>query len=96
MSQKPMAHMRGWKVVYVAHSEPEASIVAGRLESMGIETFVHRETTGNAAYGVYMDPFGDVSVLVHPDDYDQALALLDEEVEDALLADEDDADEAQP
>ena len=42
-----------WKVVYVAHSEPEASIVAGRLESMGIETFVHRETTGNAAYGVY-------------------------------------------
>jgi Putative prokaryotic signal transducing protein len=93
MSQQSTAHALGWKVVYVAHSEPEASIVAGRLETQGIETFIHRETTGNLAYGVYIDPFGDVSVLVHPHNYDQAAAILDEDVSDVLSDDGDEADE---
>jgi len=92
MSQRPPVHTLGWKVVYIARSEPEASIVAGRLETQGIETFIHRETTGNLAYGVYIDPFGEVSVLVHPDQYEQAAALLDEDVSDDFI-NADDADE---
>jgi hypothetical protein len=90
MSQQPPVHALGWEVVYIAHSEPEASIVAGRLETQGIETFIHRETTGNLAYGVYLDPFGEVSILVHPDDYDRAAALLDEDVSSELPDDKTD------
>lgn len=94
MSQRPPTPAEGWMIVYVAHSEPEALIVAGRLENQGIEAFVHREVTGNA-YGVYTDPLGEVSVLVHPDDYEQAAAILDEDVEgeddeDASVVQDDD------
>ncbi|MEO8394676.1 MAG: DUF2007 domain-containing protein [Chloroflexota bacterium] len=96
MSQQPTAHALGWKVVYVASNEPEAAIVAGRLEADGIETFVHREATGGLAYGVYLDPLGEVSVLVHPDAYDQAAAILDEDVSDILPDHEDQPDDDQP
>jgi len=67
-------------VVYVAHSEPEAIIVAGRLQNEGIETFIHREPVGNV-YGIYADPLGEVTVFVHPRDYDQAAGILDEDVD---------------
>lgn len=92
MTQPPIAHYEGWKIVYTAHSEPEALVVAGRLENQGIDAFVHREVTGSA-YAVYTDPFGDVSVLVHPDDFDDASAILAEDVSDEPS---EDADENQP
>jgi hypothetical protein len=95
MSQPRFAHATGWKVVYVAHSEPEASIVAGRLETQGIETYIHREATGGLAYGVYLDPLGEVSVLVQPDHFDRAAALLDEEGSDDLSDDDAGVDESQ-
>jgi len=65
-------------VVYVAYSEPEAYIVAGRLQSEGIDAFVHQEPVGRA-YGFSMGPLGEVKVLVRPEDYDQALTILDDE-----------------
>ena len=67
-------------VVYIATSEPEAYIVAGRLKSEGIETFVHQEPVAKA-YGFTVGPFGEIKVLVGAEDYDRALEILDENVE---------------
>ena len=82
-------------VVYIAHSEPEAYIVAGRLESEGIKAWVHQEPVGRA-YGLSIGPLGEVKVLVSPEDYDQALAILDEddvESDDTDIIPEDDEDD---
>lgn len=65
-------------VVYVAYSEPEAYVVAGRLESEGIKAFVHQEPVGRA-YGLSVGPLGEVKVLVHPQNYDTALAILEDD-----------------
>lgn len=65
-------------VVYVASSEPEAYVVAGRLQSEGIGTFVHQEPVGRA-YGLTVGPLGEVKVLVHPEQYEQALNILDDD-----------------
>lgn len=81
-------------VVHIAHSEPEAYIVAGRLQSEGIPTFVHQEPVGKA-YGLSVGPLGEVKVLVRPEDFDQALAILDDndyESSDTDLALDDDAE----
>ena len=80
MNNQPQSSSPPWVVAYTAHSEPEAIIVAGRLQNEGIETFVHREVVGGNPYGVYLDPQGEVSVLVHPQNYDQALRILEEDV----------------
>ncbi len=80
MSQRPIAQPDGWMVAYIASSEPEAYIVAGRLESEGIQAFVHQEPAGRA-YGLTVGPLGEVKVLVLPEDYDTALAILEEDVD---------------
>ena len=84
-----------WIVVYIATSDPEAYIVAGRLKSEGIETFVHQEPIAKA-YGFSVGPLGEIKVLVGAEDYDRALAILDEDAEadnsedtDIILEDDD-------
>ena len=67
-------------VVYIATSEPEAYIVAGRLQSEGIEVFVHQEPIARA-YGFSVGTLGEIKVLVSPEDYDRALTILDEDAE---------------
>ena len=67
-------------VVYIATSEPEAYIVAGRLKSEGIETFVHQEPIARA-YGFSVGTLGEIKVLVGAEDYDQALEILEEDAE---------------
>jgi hypothetical protein len=81
-----------WMVVYVAYNEPEAYIVAGRLESEGIKAFVHQEPVGRA-YGLSVGPLGEVKVLVHPDNYDQAVDIIDDDefvAEDTDIVPDDD------
>lgn len=73
-------------VVYVAYSEPEAYVVAGRLKSEGVDSFVHQEPVGRA-YGLSVGPLGEVKVMVRPDQYDQALTILDD---DEYVSDETD------
>jgi hypothetical protein len=84
-----LQNINGWMVVYVAYSEPEAYVVKGRLESEGIGAFVHQEPIGRA-YGLTVGPLGEVKVLVRAEEYDQALAILEEDI------DEDDDDESLP
>ena len=95
-SPKSLTPSNAWMVAYVAYSEPEAYIVAGRLKSEGIDTFVHQEPVGSA-YGIHIGKLGEVKVLVRPEDYDRALTILDEDEDDSadtdLVLDDDDLDE---
>ena len=76
-------------VVYVAGSDPEAHNVAGRLQSEGVPTWVHQEPVGSA-YGITVGPLGEGRVLVRSDDYERALAILEQDDSDFLLIDSDD------
>ena len=86
-----------WMVVYIAHNIGEAHIVAGRLESEGIPAMVN-QVLGASAFGFTIGEFGQIKVLVNPDDYAAALELLqaDDELHalpddtDAIIYDEDD------
>lgn len=69
-----------WIAVYTAHNLPEAQIVAGRLEYEGIPTLVNYPV-GGTSMGIYL---GAISVLVHPDHYAQALAILETDELDEL------------
>src|ERR1700709_2401337 len=72
-----------WMVVYIASSEPEAYIVAGRLNSEGIETFVHQEPVAKA-YGFSGWRIRSTQGLVPAEDYDRALEIPIEDVEAAF------------
>lgn len=66
----------GWMAVYIANSVPDAYIVVGRLEVEGIRSWVQQEAAG-AALGLTVGQMGAVQVLVNPEDYDAAMAILD-------------------
>lgn len=88
-----------WMIVYITYNFLEAQIVAGRLESEGIQALVHQEA-GASAIGIRIGRMGEVKVLVRPVDYDAAEAILFPDVPDALpddvdriIFDDDDEDE---
>jgi hypothetical protein len=59
----------------------EASIIAGRLHSLGIPAVIHREAA-SMALAVVVGPLGEARVLVPEAYYDLAMATL--EPDDAL------------
>lgn len=69
-------------IVYIAHSEPEAYIVVGRLDSEGIPAFVQQEPLGRA-YALNVGILGEIKVVVRAADYERAAAILDEDVDDS-------------
>ena len=75
-------------VVYVTHHIHEAQIVAGRLESDGIATMLHKEP-GASAIGITIGKLGEIKILVHPTQYDLALSLLFPDEADSLPDDVD-------
>jgi Putative prokaryotic signal transducing protein len=89
MNNLSQSSPQSWVAAYTAHSEPEAIIVAGRLQNEGIETYVHREVVGGNPYGVYLDPLGEVTVLVHQKDFEQARLILEADVADDERDEED-------
>lgn len=64
-----------WIVIYITHNLPEAHIVAGRLEHEGIPAIVDY-MAGRSALGLTIGTWGEVRVLVHPDDYEIAHLIL--------------------
>ena len=57
MSENPLAQSsHELMVVYIANSEPEAYVVAGRLQNEGIPAIVHQEPVGRA-YGLALVPW---------------------------------------
>lgn len=77
-----------WMVVHVTYDFHEAHIVAGRLQSEGIAAMVHQQA-GASAMGIHIGRLGEIRVLVHPQDYDLAISILDPEEADALPDDVD-------
>ena len=75
--------MTEWMIVYETPSETDAHIVAGRLQVAGIPAHVYRQP-GAAALGITIGRLGTVTVLVNPDDFERARALLEAEYVDEL------------
>ncbi|MBC8098752.1 MAG: DUF2007 domain-containing protein [Armatimonadetes bacterium] len=69
-----------WLTVYTAQHISEAQIVAGRLQSEGIPAMVHYPV-GGSAMGIYL---GAVRVLVRPEHFDLAEAVLSPDEANAL------------
>jgi hypothetical protein len=65
-------------VIYTASNIPEAQIVAGRLQSEGINALINYPI-GGSAIGIRL---GSISVLVKPNDYQAANEILFAEDED--------------
>lgn len=81
MSQKmPSQTGNEWMLVYETPFFEEAHVIAGRLESEGIQTMVSRQT-GAGAFGLEVGALGGVVVLVRPADFEMARAILAEEPE---------------
>lgn len=87
----------GWMAVYVTNNVPDAYIVVGRLESEGFKSWVQQEAAG-AAFGLTVGQMGAVQVLVNPEDYDAAMAVLETDFsgedfdDEALEAGDDDVE----
>ncbi|MEO0562624.1 MAG: DUF2007 domain-containing protein [Chloroflexota bacterium] len=64
-----------WTVVYMTPHYSEAHMIAGKLQSAGIEPYVHSQP-GASALGITLGVMGNISVLVRPSDYDQAMHLI--------------------
>lgn len=72
-----------WMVIHITYNPAEAHIIAGRLETEGIATFIHREPGANAL-GIHIGRLGEIKVLVRPADYELAQAILYPDQPDAL------------
>ena len=81
--------MTEWMVVYSTNDLMDAQIVSGHLEVEGIKSFIQRESLG-AIYGITYGGLGGVHVLVNPEDYEKALAILEPDELDALAEETDD------
>ena len=77
-----------WMVVYITYNFLEAQIVAGRLESEGIQALVYQEPGANAI-GIRIGRMGEVKVLVRENDYDMAETILFPDEPDTLPDDTD-------
>jgi hypothetical protein len=77
-----------WMVVYTANNVNEGHIIAGRLVSEGIQAVV-AYTPGASAMGLTVGLWGEVTVLVHPSDYETACDILEYDEPDFLAADND-------
>jgi hypothetical protein len=74
----PEGRLQSWEPVYSTDSEPAAYMVAGRLENEGITARVHKEPAGSA-FGIAVGILGKVDVLVRTEDFERAIAVLEDE-----------------
>lgn len=77
--QKP--DKNSWMSVYITHNNSEAYIIAGRLKHEGIPCMVHAPI-GSSAMGINIGSLGRFQILVHPENYDLALDILEGELSD--------------
>ncbi len=82
MGNLPANRDENWMVVAKTNGMTEASIVAGRLESLGIPVVIQREAA-SAAFGLIYGPLAEARVLVPEKYYELAMAAL--EPDDSLL-----------
>ena len=77
-----------WVAVFVTHNLPEAHIVMGKLRAHNLPAMLHQEA-GATALGITLGNLGEVKVLVSPEDYDEASALLFPDAVDQVEASND-------
>lgn len=77
-SPSPESRFHEWESVFTTDSEPMAHFIAGKLHNEGIEARVHQEPAG-AALGIMIGLLGKVDVLVRSEDFDRAVAVLEDE-----------------
>lgn len=75
-----------WVSVYTANSQQEAVIVQGRLQAENIEAVVYA-AEGNNPYGDILS-WGRVAVMVHRDNEQRAVEILNSEPIDETEDDE--------
>ena len=104
MTTKPLSsppEKPEWMIVYITNNVSDAHIVVGRLKTENIMAIVDH-MAGRDAIGLTIGSWGEVRVLVHPNDYEQAVAILEpnqpEELENTTqeiryIMDDDDDDE---
>jgi hypothetical protein len=88
-----------WVAVFLTHSLPEAHIVAGRLLSAAIPAMVHVEP-GASAMGIQIGSLGEIQVLVHLENYEIAMDVLElsesnvlpDSIENVIYLEDDDED----
>lgn len=64
-----------WVIVLITYNVHEAHIVAGRLIAEGVRAMVYQEP-GASALGIHIGRFGEIKVLVRPQDYEAARSIL--------------------
>jgi hypothetical protein len=79
-----------WMVVAKTNDLTEATMIVGRLKSLGIPAFVQRESL-STVLGLSWGPLSEAKVLVPEDYYDAAMATL--EPDDLLWLDDGEADD---
>ena len=84
---------KDWMVVARTFGMTEASIIAGRLHSLGIPAVIHREAA-STALALMVGPLGEARVLVPPAYYDLAMATLEPDDSVPWLGDGDEEDES--
>ncbi len=77
-----------WMIVYTTHHSIDAQIVAGRLQHEGIPAILD-QMTGRDAIGITIGNWGEVRVLVHPENYERAHAILFPEASELGEGDDD-------
>ncbi len=83
---------KDWMVVARTFGMTEASIIAGRLHSLGIPAVIHREAA-STALALMVGPLGEARVLVPQAYYDLAMATLEPDDSLPWLGDGDEEDE---
>jgi hypothetical protein len=84
---------KDWMVVATTYGMTEASIIAGRLHSLGIPAVIHREAVSTALAFV-VGPIGEARVLVPEAYYDLAMATLEPDESLPWLGDGNEEDES--
>jgi hypothetical protein len=84
---------KDWMVVATTYGMTEASIIAGRLHSLGIPAVIHREAV-STALALVVGPLGEARVLVPEAYYDLAMATLEPDDSLPWLGDGDEEDES--
>lgn len=74
-----------WIAAYITHSLQEAHILLGKLQANNVPAMIHQEA-GATALGITLGNLGEIKILVSPNDYDQAVALLYTETNDPIEA----------
>lgn len=77
-----------WVAVYITHNLPEAHIVIGKLNAHNLPAMLHQEA-GATALGITLGNLGEIKVLVSPDDFEEAAALLFPEAGEPIEASND-------